>query len=110
MGKAHGPAPPPPVPLPTALLLAKRWQAARACRQQKRLPVDGPAQAVFLTLQAPWARGLPWLASGGGGVGVEVFSPVQTHLPDKRGFESLWTPSVAVPGEGFAQEPGLASQ
>lgn len=66
-----------------------------ACRQQELLPVDCPPRLCFSS-EGPVGSGTPLAGISG----RRSFPPVQTHLPDKRGFESLQTPSVACSRRG----------
>lgn len=105
--RSHRPCPSFTLPLSTAPLLVNTWQAAHGLLSARTASCRFPSTHRVLS-----SEGLVGSVTSLAGIlGLSSFPPVQTHLADKRGFESLQTHSVADSRPGnLTQEHGLASQ
>lgn len=105
---AHGPLrPTPPPSLPAAPLLANPWLAAPGLLAARAASCRFPGTGRDSSFQGPVGS----VTSQGGLPGLRSVPLVQTHLADKRGFESLRSHLVAHSRQGhFAQEQRLACQ
>lgn len=79
------------VPLPTALLLANTWQEAQGLQSARTASCRFPGTGCTSSSEG-LVGSVTFLA---GILRRRSFPAVQTHLADKRGFESLQTHSVA---------------
>lgn len=74
-------------PLPAAPLLANTWQAAQGLLSARPASHRFPGTGCVFSFEGPRSS----VTSLAGISGLRSFPPVQTHLADKRGFESLQT-------------------